>query len=73
MGFEDEAAENLIDQPIAPIDEQNVRAFFDEKNDKIYHVCLISASEISPETLRDQWFFAEKMWTCLSKDDFVVD
>ena len=54
VGFEDETAENLIDQPIAPIDEQNVRAFFDEKNDMIYHVCLISASEISPETLRDQ-------------------
>ena len=58
VGYEDETAENLIkpssNQPMAPIDEQNVRAFFDEKNDRIYHVCLIQASEISPETLRDQ-------------------
>ena len=41
-------------QSMAHIDEQNVRAFLDEKKNSIYHVCLINASEISPETLRDQ-------------------
>ena len=58
IGFVNETTEILIipssNQPMAPINEQNVRAFRNEQNDRIYHVCLINATEISPETLRDQ-------------------
>ena len=55
VSFEIETAAIKSKYPImAPIDEQNVRAFRDDKNDRIYHVCLINSAEIRPETLRDQ-------------------
>ena len=47
-------ASRTFDLPMAPIDQQNVRAFHDEKKNMIYHVCLISTKETSPETVRDQ-------------------
>ena len=51
VGFKNETA-NDLNPSMASIEEQNFRAFRDEK--KIYHVCLINVAEISPETLRDQ-------------------
>ena len=58
VGKENETLESRTNQnfylPMAPIDKQSVRAFRDEKNDMIYHVCLINSEEISPNTVRDQ-------------------
>ena len=47
-------ASRTFDLPMAPIDQQNVRAFHDQKQNIIYHVCLISLEETSPQTVRDQ-------------------
>ena len=58
IGTENETVEarakRTFDLPVAPIDQQTVRAFRDEKKNIIYHVCLISTEETSPQTVRDQ-------------------
>ena len=58
IGTENETIEaqasRTFDLPMAPIDQQNVRAFHDQKKNMIYHVCLISTEETSPQTVRDQ-------------------
>ena len=58
IGTENETVEarakRTFDLPVAPIDQQTVRAFRDQKKNIIYHVCLISTEETSPQTVRDQ-------------------